>query len=456
MDSGQLWGNPMNMTELREKRSQIVAKARKALSEIQGNTDEKRAAELEKRHDALMSEFDDLDAQIRRHERTGMAERVEGSYRSGFLDRDDDERRARLRPNAGDGEGGGVDNGFSDVEAADADTVPALRSGQSFGKYLREKRGLDYDEEKDLRGLTTGGYLRSMFLGAKTDVERRALAEGSDSAGGYTVPEALSAQWIDRMRAASSVFRAGALTVPLESNVNHIAKVATDPVPTWRLENSTVSETEPTFTRVTFTPKSLAVMITVSRELLQDSLNIGLILPDILASAMAQEIDRVALFGSGTGAEPRGVANFAGLTSNAFAGGPLTSYAPLIKARTALRTVNSDVTAYIMSPRDDGQLAELVDTTGQPINMPPAIARTPMLVTSKVPTNLGAEEDESIILAGEWSRLMIGIRSELQIEVLREAFATKHQYAFVAHLRADIAAEHEAAFTKLSGLTLPA
>ena len=48
---------------------------------------------------------------------------------------------------------------------------------------------------------------------------------------------------------------------------------------------------------------------------------------------------------------------------------------------------------------------------------------------------------------------MIGVRSELRIEVTRDLFAANHQYAFVAHLRADVAAERDAHFTKLTGIT---
>jgi HK97 family phage major capsid protein len=149
------------------------------------------------------------------------------------------------------------------------------------------------------------------------------------------------------------------------------------------------------------------------------------------------------------------VANFTGLTANAYAGGDLTGYGPLIRARTALRNVNSDVTAYVLSPRDEGQLAGLVATDGQPINVPPAIAQVPMLTTNKIPTNLGVGTDESIILAGDWSRLMIGVRTAISITVLKERFADNMQYGFLAALRADVAAEQEAAFTKLTEVTLP-
>jgi hypothetical protein len=52
--------------ELIEKREKLVADARSALDEIKKNTDEARAAELEKRHDDIMAEFDKVDAQLAR------------------------------------------------------------------------------------------------------------------------------------------------------------------------------------------------------------------------------------------------------------------------------------------------------------------------------------------------------------------------------------------------------
>ena len=77
----------------------------------------------------------------------------------------------------------------------------------------------------------------------------------------------------------------------------------------------------------------------------------------------------------------------------------------------------------------------------------------PMLVTTKIPINGGAGTNESSIFAGDWSRLLIGMRTDLRIEILKERYADTHQYGFVAFLRADVAAEHEAAFTVLEAIT---
>lgn len=411
---------------LADKRSAHDAKgavariARELLDTMKDSTDETRIAEIESAHDGLMSAFDIIEARI--DSLTGNANRP---Y---FPD-------SSVR-----GDGGAI-------EVAEPVQAFALRRGETFSDRIRSTGRMDH------ASISTGDYLRAIVLGPKTAEERAALAEGTDSAGGYTVPDILSARLIDRMRSASVVMRAGAQTVPLTSDINYIARLATDPAPAWRLEAAAIAESEPTFDRVTLTARSLAVLVKISRELLEDSLNIGTALPNILATALASELDRVALIGSGTAPEPKGVANFAGLTANSFAGGALSTYSDLIKGRTALRTANSDVTAFVMHPRDEGALASRVDGNGQPLRLPPALEGVPMFTTSKLPIDGGVGTNESSILAGDWSKLMIGMRSNIRIEILKELYAANHQYAFVAHLRADVAAENEAAFTVMDGIT---
>ncbi|MGE0283319.1 MAG: phage major capsid protein [Parvibaculaceae bacterium] len=423
------------LAELQKKRTALIDEARKNLAKLE---DEKispaEGRKIEARHDETMAELDEVDEKI------GRLQDID--VRAGQIS---------MRPHNGDAESRGFDDG-SEPYVDEPTQCFALRAKQSYSDFVRER----HDGEVEFSDLSTGAYMRAMIIGPKSEAEKRALAEGTDSAGGYTVPDILSARMIDRMRAASVVMQAGAQTVPLLSDVNYIAKVLTDPQPAWRAENASIAESDPTFGRVTLTARSLGVIVKVSRELMEDSLNMETVLPNLLATSLAQELDRVALLGSGTPPEPRGVANFTGLTVSDVGGigDPLSGYDALVKARTALRTVNSDVTAYVMSPRDEGWLAIQKDGQGQPLNKPPAIATIPMLVTSKIPVDLGTGDDESIILAGDWSRLMVGMRTNITLGVLRERYADNWQYGFVAVLRADIAAEHEAAFTKFV-TTLP-
>lgn len=312
-------------------------------------------------------------------------------------------------------------------------------------------------DTEHLHHMPVGRYLRAMVTGAKNEAERRALAEGTDSAGGFTVPEVLGSRLIDLMRANTVAIAAGAQTVPLTSDRNHIARLASDPVPAWRQENGVINESDPTFSRVTLEPKSLAVLVKVPRELLEDSLNIESELPRIMAAAMARELDRIVFIGSGIDPEPAGLDNISGVLSLAH-NAALTNYLPLVTARKSLMGQNVQrVTAYVMHPDTEAEFGGLLDSTGQPLNYPPILDRPEqmsMLTTTQLPTNLGTGTNETTIYCGDFSQLMIGLRSEIRIDVLKERYADNHQYGFVCHARYDVAAAHPEAFLRITGVQL--
>lgn len=406
--------------------------ARALVAKIGDNTPEDQANEIENAVDVLMEVTDALNSE--RDVRTRVGNRSARAHGG-------DPRRPVGQDTYGLSSRDGDDDG---LEAAENFLTPDRR----MSAWAMARDG----DERDMPSL--GNFLRSMVTGPRTEIEKRALSEGSDSAGGYTVPTLLSSSLIDRLRAKSVVNRTGAITVPLGSDNNIIAKLVSDPVPGWRAENGGVKESDMTFDRVSFQPKSLAVLVKVSRELLEDSLNIGNALPDVLATALGAELDRVSLFGKGQDSEPLGLVNFANLTPNTFPGGDIASgmWSNLVRARTALRSINSEVTGYVMSVREEGRFAELLDGQGQPVQMPKAIADIPQFATTAVPTNLGAGKNESVIIAGDWRKLLIGVRADIRIEILRERYADMLQYGFLCHLRADVAAEHEQSFTVLRGI----
>lgn len=336
-------------------------------------------------------------------------------------------------------------DGGANVEIAQI----ALRSDQPMKAWAQARSGLS----DNLRGMNAGQFLRAMIVNDKTDVERRALAEATDSAGGYTVPDVLSAELIDAARAASVVVRAGARTVPLTSDQNTIAKVLADPTPAWRAEAGAVANSDPTFGPVVLTPRSLAVQVDISAELMADSLNLATALPNILAAAMAVELDRVALIGSGTAPEPRGIANTVGIGTFA-QNADIIGYSNLSRARTGILTANrGPVSAYIMHPRDEGSFVDLLDSTGQPLMAPNAVSSIPMLTTTSLPVDGGTGTDESTIIAGNFAHLLIGIRSGIQVELFKgPKYISNLQYTMIAHMRADIAVEDPAAFYTLTGV----
>jgi HK97 family phage major capsid protein len=93
------------------------------------------------------------------------------------------------------------------------------------------------------------------------------------------------------------------------------------------------------------------------------------------------------------------------------------------------------------------------DSTGAYLAPPAQLL--PMLTTKQIPiTNTtGSSSDTSEIYTAQWDQLLIGMRTDLRIEFLRERFlADNLQYAFLAYLRADVQLAHPAAFVVDTGV----
>jgi HK97 family phage major capsid protein len=435
-DPGNFRPQDMGWSALSKAAHESAKVARSQINAIDEDTSEAEARDLETAFDGCMSlyeaakaEMDHRDAINDRSARPGGEDAMDAPTRSAPTPAD------RTVTN----EGGRSHNG------GDAETAIALRPDQRMADHLsRQGRVSDY------RGLDLGSYLRSMVTGASNEVEHRALSEGTDSAGGFTVPTPLAAQMLDLLRARTVTVQAGARTVNLTSDVHDWAKVVADPTPGWRGEGDAVPESEPTFGRVRFQPRMLSVLVKANRELLEDSVNIGTELPRIIAQAMAVELDRVLLFGSGSSNEPTGLFNDSNIQEVAH-NAALSSYSPLVSARTKVKTANAEPSAYIMHPRSEGDLANLTDSNNQPLMVPPALQNLPMLTTTSVPVDQGGGTDTTI-LTGAFQYLLIGMRSDLRIEILRERFADNMQYGYLAHLRVDTARVHSDAFAKIVGI----
>ena len=244
----------------------------------------------------------------------------------------------------------------------------------------------------------------------------------------------------------------------LGTNKVSIARLASDPVAGWRLESGSVAISDSTFEKVDFVAQSLAVMVKVSRELLADSINVNGALETALAQALALEVDRVCLFGTGVAPQPRGITLASGIQSVSVGGangGQLTNYAPLIQGLQKLSEANAEpATALVMAPRTKFGLAGLIDTSNQPLNAPAIVAAVPQLDTNAVPVNMtkGTATNATKIILGDFSQMMLGVRQELQLEIDRSRFIDTLDVAFVAHLRFDVQFAHNEAFCVIDGI----
>jgi HK97 family phage major capsid protein len=330
------------------------------------------------------------------------------------------------------------------------EVVPVLTREQRIADFLPNERTAGSE-------IGLGGFMRALLNGPKSDLERRALAEGSISTGGAMVPARLAAEVIDFARIKNTAFAAGALTVPMPSVQLLYAKSLSDPVPSWRAENALIAESEPALGSMSLTAKSLAVRFVISRELLEDAPNMDAGLRNAMARGFARGLDDAIFFGSGANNQPLGLANTPGLqvVNMGANGGQLTGYSPFLDAALALQSANEDaITAIVLNPRSNRVIAGLVDSTGQPLQPPPLLKDVPILATNGVPVNQtqGTATNATSAFMGDFSQVLVGIRTELQITVLNERFAEYGQVGFVGWLRADVAVPRPAALAKIVGI----
>lgn len=330
---------------------------------------------------------------------------------------------------------------------------PTLHSKTEIKAYYAAKATEAGEEPVGL-----ADFLRGVAKMKTSPIATKALSEGTNSAGGYGVPNLLQSGILQALVPASSLLTAGVGIVPIGAGLTTtFAAVNAIPTAAWRAENGAVATSDPTFRAVVATPRSLAFMFLVSRELLADGLDIEAALRIAIAQAFAKELDRAGLRGSGSVPVPTGLLSTAGIQSvtNGTNGASLAGYSNLFSAAQAILQADAPVpTAAIMSPRSLVRLGGLLDTLGQPIHVPQMLAPMQLIATSQVPNNLtvGTSSDCSEIYVGDFSRMAFAMRENVTIMVADQLYAATGQIAFIGHARADVIVKYPAAFAAVTGV----
>ncbi|MEQ1956005.1 phage major capsid protein [Mesorhizobium sp. CN2-181] len=326
--------------ELLEKRAKLVADARSALDDITKNTDDARAAELEKRHDDIMAEFDKLEKVIEREERTAAAERR-------LEERAEAERRAN-RPNPGNGTANGQDTG----EEVDYRTV--------FYRYLAAGASLDELTSEERSVLKAGVQAKAEFRAQTT----------SSTAGGYTVPTELADFIVKSMKAWGPMYDEDVCTIIATASGNpmKIPTVDDTAVPAVKHTEGTAL-TDDGGSDVTFGQKSLDAyvydteFVRFSMELAQDSIfNMESLLGGLLGERLGRIANNELTVGDGAG-DPNGVVTASTLGKTAAATAAITgdeiidlvhSVDPAYRQSPKVRFMFNDLTLAAIRKLKDG------------------------------------------------------------------------------------------------------
>lgn len=333
---------------------------------------------------------------------------------------------------------------------AEAKTIENRGEEPAAYALTKEQRMADYVNKttgQETAGLSIGKVIRSMLTGdwRESEAEARVMGSTPNTAGGYFIPEPISANVIDLARNQSVMIQAGALTVPMATATLGFVKIITDPTAAWRGEGEEITASDASFGKVTMTARSLAALCTVNAELMDDAPNFAATLDAMLASALALKLDHAGLYGDGV-SEPEGIRNAASVSEVSMGTNGLAQadYDDVLDLLQKLEEANGAPTTLIHSPRTKNKLAKLVTGITSDLTklMPPDDYKALRKLTSNqvsITETQGSSNAASTTFVGGFENYVFGMRQQIQIEASKvsgDSFK-KNQVQVRAILRAD-------------------
>lgn len=331
-----------------------------------------------------------------------------------------------------------------------------LRS-QSLVETLRYGAGMPVadrakvEREQAMLAERAGGPAKGVYIATEAMERRDAMT--TTTAGTVTPTDFRPDLFTSALTATAIVTRLGATTLSGLTGDVEIPREVGSPNVAWVNENEALPLGTATFTSLLLSPHHVGVITELSRQLLQQSSpQIEQLIRNMLSRNIALEIDRAAIAGSGTGAEPRGILNDPLVQALPYGTDLFDTTADMIAAadlanvggtRAFLST--NGVRAVAMKDRD---------ATGRAIPVAEQFHGETAYFTNQAPSNLGAADDEHGLVYGDWSDLLIGIWSQLDVLVnpYAETAYSKGNILIRAMATVDFGVRRPASFVKATGV----
>lgn len=258
--------------------------------------------------------------------------------------------------------------------------------------------------------------------------------------------------YISALTAASVIRGLGATVLSgLTGNVS-IPRETDSPAIGWVAENSALTSDDTDFDAVTLSPKHAGALSEWSRNMvLQSSPQVEALLRQMLARNLALAIDRAAILGGGTN-EPVGVLAAAGIQTQAYADSLFETTAEMV-AKADI--TNVDARRSFLTTNAVKKIATTaLDFENRPVGVAPIFHSEAVAFSNQVPIDLGSGTNEHGLIYADWSELLLGIWSEIDILVnpFESTAYTKGNIMIRAMATVDLAMRHKAAFVKATGV----
>lgn len=298
-----------------------------------------------------------------------------------------------------------------------------------------EKRGRASDEYKD-------AFWKCLRARSVPHTVYDALQIGTDSEGGYLVPDEFERTLIDALQ-DQNIFRQLAHVIRTSSGDRKIPVVASHGSASWIDEEASYPESDDAFSQVSIGAYKLATMIKVSEELLNDSV---FDMPSYIAREFARRIgaaEEEAFFtGNGTG-KPLGILAATGgaQTGTTTASASTVTIDEVIDLYYSLRAPYRRNAVFVMNDSTVKVLRKMKTGAGEYIWQPALTANTPDMIMNRpvytsafMPTIASSAKT---ILFGDLGYYWVADREGRSFKRLNELYAATGQVGFQASERVD-------------------
>ncbi len=289
-------------------------------------------------------------------------------------------------------------------------------------------------------GIDARGYLVS------NEVMHRDLTVGTASAAGDLVfTDARPGSFIELLRNRLALNTLGVTTLTGLQGPVAIPRQTGAATAYWVAEKGEPTESNPTVDQVNMTPKTLGAFTEFSRRLiLQSSIDVEQMVRNELATVLALEIDRAALYGTGTVNQPQGLKFVTGINTEDFAAAQPT-YVELVSMESKINADNADIGAfgYVTTSTIYGGMktTEKASGTAQFVLEPGGTVNSYPIVRSN-------QIESGDVFLGVWNQMIMGMWGALDLQVNPYALDKSGGVRVTAFQDVDTAVRHPEAFCR--------
>lgn len=323
-----------------------------------------------------------------------------------------------------------------DAELSKATSTPLTgKPGAKMGKDEKEKTGRASDEYKC-------SFWNAMRVKAPMPSVLNALQEGTDSEGGYLVPDEFERTLVEALE-EENVFRTLAHVIRTSSGDRKIPVVASKGSASWVDEEGAYQESDDAFGQVSIGAYKLGTMIKVSEELLADSVfDLEAYISKEFARRIGSREEESFFNGDGKG-KPLGILAAAGGAEVGVTAASATAITAdeVIDLFYSLKAPYRKNAVWLLNDATVKQIRKLKDSTGQYLWQPSLVAGTPDTILGRpvktsafMPT---AAAGAKTIAFGDFKYYWIADRQGRTFKKLSELFAATGQVGFMGTQRVD-------------------